>query len=126
MMDRLPTNDDGFTVVEALVAIAIVAAMTGAMFQVIATNASTARAVTERRLALLVAQSVIDLAIVQGTRSRAAERGSTAGMTWVATSQPHGSDGFGGNLRTEHLQVSVWNRNNPSPLVTLKTLAVQP
>lgn len=116
----------GFTVVEALVAIAIVAAMTGALFQVIATNARSTRAVAERRMALLVAQSATDLAMVQGPRSRAAERGATAGMTWVATSEPYRGDGFGGELRRELVRVSVWSQTAGPPLVTLETLAGRP
>lgn len=119
-------QERGFTVVEALVATAIVAAMTGALFQVIATNVSSARAVAERRLALLVAQSATDLAIVQGVRSRAAERGTTAGMTWSTTGEPYRGDGFGGELRSERITVSVRDRAAGPPLVTLETLAARP
>lgn len=119
-------RERGFSVVEALVATAIVAAMSGALFQVVATNANSARAVAERRLAMLVAQSATDLAVVQGARSRAAERGATAGMTWTTVGEPYRGAGFGGELRTERIRVSVWNRAAGRPLVTLETLAARP
>ncbi len=56
-------NDEaGFSLIEALIALAIIAAMTGALVETIVTDAHARLAVQQRRAALLIAQSALDRA----------------------------------------------------------------
>lgn len=56
-------EEAGFSLIEALIALGIVAAITAAFFQTVGQNALASRGANDRREALLVAQSVIDRAV---------------------------------------------------------------
>jgi prepilin-type N-terminal cleavage/methylation domain-containing protein len=55
-------EEAGFSLIEALIALAIIAAMAGALVETLVTDAHARLAVQQRRAALLVAQSALDRA----------------------------------------------------------------
>lgn len=118
-------GEQGFSLVEAMVSLAIVAAITGAFYQLLASNAAARRATDERRMALLVAQSALDLAAVVGARAPAARSGQSAGYTW----QTRGAASPGVDpavLRVEHIEVVVRRENSGPPLLSLQTMVARP
>jgi type II secretory pathway pseudopilin PulG len=76
----------GFGLVETLIAMAIVAAMTAMVFNTITLNARTIAAVTERRAAGLLATSALDMAI-GGTE--VAQSGQSGALRWRVDVEPY-------------------------------------
>jgi len=62
MTPGLAASDPGFTLIEALIALAIVAGMTAALVETTVGDARARAAVRERREALMLAQSALDAA----------------------------------------------------------------
>jgi type II secretion system protein I len=117
----IPEKEQGFGLVETLVAVAIMALMASLTFAVIATNAQATRLVEDRRLAAMVAQSVIDQVAVGGPQA-----GESAGLAWRATVEPYSGDAARGGLPLDQITVSVGLPGAPTPLLRLKTLRVRP
>jgi Tfp pilus assembly protein PilV len=112
----------GFTLPEALVASAIVAAMLGVTLNVVQNNARAARINEERRAALLVAQSQLAVAEVAVPGRFAAREGESGGIGWQLRIEP-----FRGAIASPALdQITVTAGEGPSgqPLVELTTLRV--
>ncbi len=110
--------------VEALLAAAIVAGVAGAFYQLIASDARVAAGMADRRMALLVAQSALDLASVD---SAGIARGESAGYRWQARRDPYRAGGWvTGGLRIDRIEVRVSRPGAAAPLVTLSTLVARP
>lgn len=119
---RRSKREGGFTLPEALVASAIVAAMLGVTLNVVQNNARAARVNEERRTALLVAQSQLAVAEVAVPGRFALREGSSGTIGWQLRIEP-----FRGTLASPALdQITVTAGQGPSgqPLVELTTLRV--
>ncbi len=116
------SSENGFTLVEVLVAITIIGAALGVTSQVITNGAQQTRAVEERRLAILVAQS--QLAAVGAARnSRFGEsRGSTDGVRWRIEVKPWTS-GIVSPVRLEEVIVTT-GMEQSRDLFVLRTVRV--
>jgi prepilin-type N-terminal cleavage/methylation domain-containing protein len=77
-------RDQGFSLIETLIALAVVAAMTAALVGTTGQAARTRLAVQQRREALLVAQSALD----QMADATAPNRGQWRGYTWSVSREP--------------------------------------
>lgn len=77
-------RDQGFSLIETLIALAIFAAMTAALVNTTAQDARTRLAVQHRREALLVAQSALD----QVADVNAASGGQWQGYAWTVSRRP--------------------------------------
>lgn len=118
-------GEQGFSLVEAMVSLAIVAAITGAFYQLLASNRAARQAVDDRRMAMLVAQSALDLAAVVGPSAPAARSGRSAGYAWQARGAPApGMDADA--LRAEQIEVIVRREKAGQPLLSLQTLVARP
>jgi prepilin-type N-terminal cleavage/methylation domain-containing protein len=82
-------NDDGFSLIEALVALAIIAAMTGALVETLAADAHARLAVQQRRMALLVAQSALDRARGGEAVNTGHSDGPGPALQWHIDRQPY-------------------------------------
>lgn len=119
---RRHARERGFTLPEALVASAIVAAMLGVTLNVVQNNARAARINEERRAALLVAQSQIAVAEVAVPGRFAVREGRSGVIDWRLQIEP-----FRSTLASPALdQITVTAGAGPSgqPLVELTTLRV--
>ncbi len=110
-------GESGSVLVEALVAVLIVAAMAGLWFETLGQGARQQRNLADRRTAMLVAQSQmatvgVITAIVPGETT-----GSDAGMDWRVTVQrfPDGGEGI------DKVTVSA-GRPGAGDLATLQSL----
>ena len=115
-------GERGFTLPEALVASAIVAAMLGVTLGVVQTNARAARINEERRAALLVAQSQLAVAQVAVPGRLAAREGRSGAIGWALRIEP-----YRGALTSPALdRITVTAGTGPTgkPLVELTTLRV--
>lgn len=115
-------SDRGFTLPEALVASAIVAAMLGVTLNVVQNNARAARINEERRAALLVAQSQLAVAEVAVPGRFATREGESGGIGWRLRVEPYrgGLTGLG----LDQLTVTAGQGPSGQPLVELTTLRV--
>jgi len=74
----IPLRANGFTLIEVLIALAIIAGMTAVMAEIAQTDARTRGALRERREALMLAQSALDTTY----ETNAADTGSWGKYSW--------------------------------------------
>lgn len=119
-MDR----DAGFSLIEALIALAIIAAMTGALVETVAADAHARFAVEERREALLIAQSALDAAKGGETTDSGSAHGQGPDLAWHIDRAPYdaGSAAFAAT-RLEQLTVTVADARG-HPLAQLATVRI--
>ncbi len=105
-------NPSGFSLVEALVAMAIIAAMAAALATTLADHARSRRALAERRLGLMMAQS----ALARAEAGDRADTGRFRDLTWRVVREPYDAGGtigagggFGVAAPLEHITVVVEN-----------------
>lgn len=119
-MTMAQRDEHGFALVEALVALAIVAVMSGLFFQTLSGSARAAKGIEARRLAVLIAQS--QLAAAQGGAIRSGDEGNSAGLHWSLSREPWGQGARSSGLALERLRVSVSTPGSSRPVVTLESL----
>jgi type II secretion system protein I len=115
-------REAGFTLPEALVASAIVAAMLGVTLSVVQNNARAARISEERRAALLVAQSQLAVAQVAVPGRLAAREGKSGAISWALRIEPY--RGALASPALDRITVSAGAGPTGQPLVELTTLRV--
>lgn len=119
---RRGKREQGFTLPEALVASAIVAAMLGVTLNVVQNNARAARINEERRAALLVAQSQLAVAEVAVPGRFAIREGRSGAIEWQVRIEPYRSALASPAL--DQITVSAGAGPSGKPLVELTTLRV--
>lgn len=82
------TNEDGFTLVEVLVAFAILTLCFGAVYQIYATGFRNLQTVEAEVVALRVAQSRLSEVVQSGSLKTGSSSGSTDGVTWRVEAMP--------------------------------------
>ncbi|MBU7579562.1 MAG: type II secretion system protein [Porphyrobacter sp.] len=115
-------SERGFTLPEALVASAIVAAMLGVTLSVVQNNARAARINEERRAALLVAQSQLAVAQVAVPGRLAAREGRSGSIGWALRIEPY--RGAFTSPALDRITVTAGEGPTGKPLVELTTLRV--
>jgi prepilin-type N-terminal cleavage/methylation domain-containing protein len=112
--------DQGFSLIETLIALAIVAAMTAALVGTTAQDARTRLAVQHRREALMVAQSALD----QVADVNAANGGQWRGYSWTVAREPfEQSDPLD---RHPLEQISVVVSGSDREILRLTTVRIKP
>ncbi len=115
-------KEAGYSLIETLVAIAIIAGALGVTAQVISSGARQTRAVEDRRLAILVAQSQM-AAVGAAQNSRFGDsRGVTDGVRWRIAVKPW-SSGVASPVRLEEVVVTT-GLETGGDLFTLRTIRV--
>lgn len=115
MKRRAPVS--GFAIVEVVVAAAIVAGMMALTYRTVAANAQAAARVAERRMAAMVAQSVLAQATASPEAIAQAQTGRQGALAWRVTRAPYAA-GAGAPLE----RVAVEVRDATGPVLTLQTL----
>ena len=121
MNEAQPKSEAGFSVVEALIALTIIAAMTAVLVETATQNARARSAMQNRRTAMLVAQSVLDRAAA----GDAAPAGQWEQLSWRLDRQPYGPADPLDAAPVEQLTVTVTGANQ-RPLATLATVRIRP
>ena len=115
-------REAGFTLPEALVASAIVAAMLGVTLGVVQNSARAARINEERRAALLVAQSQLAVAEVAVPGRFAQREGKSGAIRWALRIEPYRAALASPSL--DRITVTAGEGPSGKPLVELSTLRV--
>ena len=118
-------RENGSVLIEALIGAALVALVLASMYGIVGDDAMRDRIVTQKRMALLIAQSEMDA--VGATLPVAT--GSTGGVegpyVWRVDIQPYAaSQGVSNSGPLLQVTVSVRPRDGTVTLVTLKSLAL--
>jgi type II secretory pathway pseudopilin PulG len=109
-------RETGSVLVEALVAVLIVAAMAGLWFDTLAQGVRQQRTLADRRTAMLVAQSQLAAASVRNPSGQESS-GVNAGMEWRTSIEPFPAAGEG----IERVTVTV-GRAGGTALASLQSL----
>lgn len=72
----------GFSLVECLVALTVIATMAAITMQVIASNARATRDLAEKRMAILLAQSLLAQSVMLRGTARAHDEGQSGELAW--------------------------------------------
>ena len=111
----------GFLLVEALVALAIAALMATLVFDTVWQMGKTAIAASEKRQALLLAQSVAAAASVPGAAPPIAPHGSDGALVWTVESDAYAGEAADG-LTLETVTISITDAATGHVLARLETL----
>ena len=109
----------GFTLAETLVALLLVAGATGLFYQMVSANADATRAAEQRRIAWLVAQSVMASAHAGDALGAS---GTSAGFGWRIDRRRSGGGARATGPGFVALTVGVRPAGSARPIVELRTL----
>lgn len=112
----------GFSLVETLVALAVIAMMSGLFFDSIGTNANLSRTVAARREAVLLAQSLLAAATAPSDSRNVADSGSSRNLRWRITRLSRGGDARDGGIPLEEVRIEIADRTTGRPLTSVHTL----
>ncbi|MFA5989883.1 MAG: type II secretion system protein [Sphingomonas sp.] len=114
----------GFTLVETLIASAIIAAMLGVALQAVLASARAKHMVEDRRLATLVARSQLAAAAASTGAGLLDARGKTSNIDWRVRIEPF-STRFA-QPRLEQIIVTTGQSPSGKPLVELRSVRLAP
>lgn len=111
-------GERGFSLIETLVALAIIAGMAGMLFQTIALDARFAADIAQRRSAVLLAHGLLAQATI------APERGRWQALSW-RIARAHGSDGArDSRAPIEAVRIDIIDVRTGRRLTTVRTLGL--
>jgi type II secretion system protein I len=113
------TSTEGFALIEALVALAIFATMTALLYQAVVSSASLQRRISDKKLAVLIAQSALDQ--IDGN-DRSSVTGQIADLEWKTEARRYADGAAGGSNRLEYVLVSVSSRSTGRIILEVKSL----
>lgn len=111
----------GFAVLEAMIALGILAAMLGMFFASLANFAAQERLIRDRRGAVLVARSLLEQSADQSGPVIGA-RGVDGDFAWSIVTSAYGGGAFDTGPALETVTISVARAGSAQPLVQLRTL----
>lgn len=115
-------SEAGFSLVETLVSLAIIAAMTGLLFDAISTNARAAHHLAQKRAAILLARSLLAQAVVPPGPGELAETGRAQGMSWRLVRRSMGGGARDEGVPLEEVHIEVLDPSTGRPLTSVQTL----
>ncbi|MEP9360943.1 type II secretion system protein [Sphingomonas sp. KR3-1] len=113
---------EGFSLVETLVALAVIAMMSGLLFDSIGTNAHLAQTVAARREAMLLAQSLLAATTAPSDSRAVADSGSSRNLSWRISRLPRGGGALDSGIPLEEVRIDVADRATGRRLASVRTL----
>ena len=117
-----PSREAGFSLVETLIALTIVAAMTGLYAECVGAYARTARLADQRRDAILLAQSLLAEATERRTGATTPQRGRQQGLAWQVRRRAVGQGAREGGAPLREVMVDVADAGTGRRLARVRTL----
>lgn len=115
-------DEAGFTLVETLVSLAVIAAMSGLLFEAVSANAHFAEAIAKRREAVLLAQSLLAAAMAPSDSHTMADTGNSRGLSWKVTRALRSGGARDAGIPLEEVQLVITDRATGRTLTSVRTL----
>jgi prepilin-type N-terminal cleavage/methylation domain-containing protein len=115
-------SEAGFSLVETLVTLAVIASMSAMLFEAISTHARAARYVAEKRSAIMLARSLLAQAMAGPGAGQLGERGQSGGMTWRFVRRSIGQGARDATVPLEEVRIDVFDAASQRQLVDVRTL----
>lgn len=115
-------SEAGFSLVETLVALAVIAGMSGMLFEAISTHAQAADRVARKREAILLARSLLAQATVPQGPGELANTGRWRSLSWRFTRGAVGGGARDSAAALERVRIDVMDRATGRRLVRVQTL----
>lgn len=116
-------HPQGFSLVEALMAVAVIAAMTGLFFDSVGISGFMGQSLARRREAVLLAQSLLDQAQVSMPAGARGEAGSWHGLDWHVTRRASGGGARASGPPLELVRIEIAERGRR--LASVQTLRLK-
>ena len=116
------SDAEGFSLVETLVALAVIAASSGLLFGTISISMALSRTLAARREAVMLAQSLLAAATAPGDVPAVAAEGAAHGLAWRITHARQGGGARDGDVAVEDVRVEVRDRVTGRRLTSVHTL----
>lgn len=116
------SSEAGFSLVETLVALTVIAGMAGLLFDTIAANARAARQLEQKRAAILLAHSLLAQAALPPGAGELAPEGSAQGLGWRFTHRAFGSGARSVGVPLEEVRIDILDRTSGRRLTSVRTL----
>ncbi|MDF0487771.1 hypothetical protein PX554_06485 [Sphingomonas sp. H39-1-10] len=117
--------ETGFSVVEALVALAIIAAMTSLLFEAISTSARAHTKIADKREAILLAQSLLAQATISQGVGDLPPSGQTNRFRWRVTNRIIDGGARDTGVPLQEVKIDVADRGSGQSLVRVQTLRLE-
>ncbi|VXD01407.1 type IV pilus modification PilV family protein [Sphingomonas sp. 8AM] len=111
----------GFSLLECLVALTVIATMAAIMMQVIASNARATRDLAEKRMAILLAHSLLAQSVMLRGTARARDEGRFGVLAWRIDRRAAPGDAAAA-VPLEEVEVSVADHHSGRWLTRVNTL----
>lgn len=118
----IPPEAAGFSLVEVMVAIAVIAGMTGMLFDTIATHARFAEEFRKRREATMIAESLMEQAVVLPDRSAPPGSGRMGSFAWNVSKRIESSEARDRRVPVQEIRVRIADVATGRQLVDVRTL----
>lgn len=114
--------ETGFTLIETLVALAIISAMVAVLFNAISTQAGLSQELVRRRAAVLVAQSLLDQTATPTASRNLPANGNAGRLGWRIARRTFGGGARDSAPPLEEIQIDVIDRTTNRRLTSVRTL----
>ncbi|ATY34228.1 type II secretion system protein [Sphingomonas psychrotolerans] len=112
----------GFSLVETLVALAVIAAMSALLFEMVSANAGFAQATAKRREAVLLAESLLAATTAPSDSHTVADTGKARGFNWRITRARRGGGARDTGIPLEEVRITVTDGTTGRSLTSVQTL----
>jgi prepilin-type N-terminal cleavage/methylation domain-containing protein len=115
-------REDGFSLVEVLVSLAVIAVMSGLLFDTLSRNLRLAQEMTRRREAVLLAQSLLAEASVPSPGTGLQDAGRRGPLAWRIDRRTQQDNARETGPRLQELRIRVTDAATGRPLTSVTTL----
>lgn len=122
---RARSSETGFSVVEALVALAVIAAMASLLFEAISTNARAHAKIIDKREAILFAQSLLAQATISQGAGELPSSGQSDRFRWHVSHRIISGGARDTAVPLQEVKIDVTDRESGQPLVSVQTLRLE-
>jgi prepilin-type N-terminal cleavage/methylation domain-containing protein len=112
----------GFSLIETLVALAIISAMVAVLFSAISAQAGVSQELARRRMAILVAQSLLEQAARPGASRDLPDSGHDGHLGWRIARRTLGGGARDSAPPLEEVRIDVVDRTTNRRLTSVRTL----
>lgn len=115
-------QESGFSLVEAMVSLLVIAGMAAMLFATVSANASAAQRLAAKRRAILLAQSLLAQATLPRGPGDLAGAGAAQGMTWRLTRRAVAQGARDSTAPVEEVRIDIADSATGRPLTSVQTL----